>query len=189
MHWIFYFNDALDDPRTQMICLYTAGSDCSAFYVLMSLHTPEFPHLAHSYRHHHHHHEPANKLPALPNPVSSSPQRHYYSIDTFPPNASKVLIIFSASSLGTPSFNTLGALSANFLLSTRLRPSIDLTSLIILGFDVGSKDSSFRVKSVFAAGAGAASSSSTGGGAAAAGPPDDGAENVMSGMLRRDWRL
>jgi hypothetical protein len=157
-----------------MHCLYTAGSDCSAaFYVLTSLHAAELPHFA----------------------ISPKPQtglylylKHIYSIDTFPPNASKVLTIFSASSLGTPSFSTLGALSANFLLSTRLSPSIDLTSLMIFGFDVGSKDSSFRVKSVFAAGAGAASSSSTGGGAAAAAPPELEAEKDMSGILRRDWR-
>jgi hypothetical protein len=97
--------------------------------------------------------------------------------------------IFSPSSLLTPSFNTLGALSTNFLLSTKLSPSMDLTSLMIFGLDAASKDWSFSVKSVFSAAGGGASSSST---AAAAGPAaaeDEaaaGAAKEMSGILRRD---
>lgn len=95
-------------------------------------------------------------------------------------------MIFSASSFGTDSFICLGAASTNFLLSTKLRPSRFLISLIILGFAPASNFSSFRVKRVFSAAAGAASSaSSAAAGAAAAGaaakPPTG-----RSGMLRRD---
>lgn len=97
--------------------------------------------------------------------------------------------IFSASSFGTDSFMTLGALSTNFLESTKLRPSRFLTSLMTLGLAAASNAWSFRVKSVFSAAAGAASSSSTAAaagaaaGAAAAAKPPTG----RSGMLRRDY--
>src|SRR4051812_28640944 len=104
---------------------------------------------------------------------------------TTAPNAFKVAMIFSASSLGTLSFNNLGALSTNFLLSTKLRPNMLLISLITLGLAAASNDSSFRLNIVFSAGAGAASSSSTGAGAAAPGAAA-GAANAMSGMFSRD---
>jgi len=99
-----------------------------------------------------------------------------------------VSMIFSASSLGTDSFMTLGALSTNFLESTRLKPSRALISLMTLGLAAASNSLSLRVKSVFSAAAGAASSASstTVEGAPAAGPaakPPTG----RSGMLRRDW--
>lgn len=106
------------------------------------------------------------------------------SIVTTPPNPFIVSTIFSDSSLGTPSFICFGALSTNFLLSTKLRPSRLLISLMILGLAVASKDLSVSVNSVFSCTAGAASSSSTGAGAAgAAKAPPMG----MSGMLRRDF--
>ncbi|KAF1937408.1 midasin [Clathrospora elynae] len=104
---------------------------------------------------------------------------------TVAPSAFSVSTIFSASSLGTPSFIILGALSTNFLLSTKLSPSIDLTSLMTFGFAPASNFSSLRLKSVFSWAAGAASSSSTG--AAAAGPAAPAANPPMgmSGMFRR----
>jgi hypothetical protein len=106
-----------------------------------------------------------------------------YSIVTFPPRAFNVSMIFSASSFGTASFIIFGALSTNFLLSTKLKPNMLLISLMIFGFDVASKDSSFRLKSVFSCCAGAASSSSTGAAGAAgavANPPMG-----MSGIFNR----
>jgi midasin len=83
---------------------------------------------------------------------------------------------------------SLGALSTNFLESTKLRPSKFLTSLMTLGLDPASNDCSLMVKSVFSAAAGAASSSSTGAAAGAAGPaakPPTG----RSGMLRRVCKI
>lgn len=130
-------------------------------------------------------------IPAVPVRISRSLLRRipHHSIDTFPPNPSKTLTIFSASSFGNPSFNTFGALSTNFLLSTRLSPSIAFTSLMIFGFAVVSNDCNFKVKRVFAAGVGAASSSSAaGGGAVEAEGPDEAAAKDISGILRRDWR-
>jgi midasin len=93
-----------------------------------------------------------------------------------------VAIIFSASSLGTFSFMSLGALSTNFLLSTRLRPSRLLTSLMTLALDAASKPWSLRLKRVFSAAAGAASSgSSTAAGAAgAAAKPPTGRSGMLS---------
>jgi hypothetical protein len=110
-----------------------------------------------------------------------------YSIMAVAPSALSVSTIFSASSLGTPSFIILGALSTNFLLSTNESPSMLLISLITLGFDPASNFSSLRLKSVFSAAAGAASSSSAAG-AAAAGPAPPAATKPpmgMSGMFRR----
>ena len=111
-----------------------------------------------------------------------------YSMTTTAPSSFIVATIFSASSFGTDSFMSLGALSTNFLESTKLRPSKFLTSLMTLGLDPASNDCSLMVKSVFSAAAGAASSSSTGAAAGAAGPaakPPTG----RSGMLRRVCRI
>ena len=109
------------------------------------------------------------------------------SIVTTAPNAFIDSIIFSDSSFGTPSFICFGAPSTNFLLSTKLKPSILLISLITFGFAAASNDLSVRVKSVFSWAAGAATSSSTGA-AAAAGAAGPAAKLPMgiSGILRRD---
>lgn len=110
----------------------------------------------------------------------------FHSIVTTAPSPFRVSIIFSDSSLGTPSFICLGALSTNFLLSTKLKPSKPLISLIILGFAAASNDLSVRVKSVFSCATGPACSSSTGAGgtgAAAKAPPMG-----ISGILSRDCR-
>lgn len=124
--------------------------------------------------------------PSTPPPVLAKP---IHSITTTPPSALIVATIFSPSSLLTPSLSTLGALSTNFLLSTRLSPSMDLTSLMILGFDAASNDCSFSVKRDFSAAGGGASSSSAAAAAAAAGAAEAvaGAAKEMSGMFRRDW--
>ena len=105
---------------------------------------------------------------------------------TTAPSSFMAATIFSASSFGTDSFMTLGALSTNFLDSTRERPRRFLTSLMTLGLAAASNFSSLRVKRVFSAAAGAASSSSTG--AAAGAGPDAAAKppTGRSGMLRRD---
>ena len=110
-----------------------------------------------------------------------------------PPSSFNVAMIFSASSLGTDSFMTFGALSTNFLESTKLNPSMFLTSLIIFGFDPASNAVSFTVKSDFSAAAGAASSSASA--AAAACPPAGPAAGAAakaptgrSGMFSRDCK-
>jgi midasin len=111
-------------------------------------------------------------------------------MSTTAPSAFIVSMIFSASSLGTDSFITLGALSTNFLESTRLRPSSCLISLMTLGLAAASNSFSFRVKSVFSAAAGAASSASSTGAAAPGAPAAAAAAKPptgRSGMLRRDW--
>lgn len=110
-----------------------------------------------------------------------------YSIWTTAPSSFKVAMIFSASSFGTESFMTLGALSTNFFESTKLKPSKFLISLMTFGFAAVSNDISFKLKRVFSCAAGAASSSgSAAAGAAAAGaaanPPTG-----RSGMLSRDY--
>src|ERR1700733_12401679 len=110
---------------------------------------------------------------------------------TTPPKALIAATIFSPSSLLTPSLSTLGALSTNFLLSTKLRPSIDFTSLMILGFEAASKDWSLSVKRDFSAAGGGASASAA---AEAAGAAEEeaaaaGAAKEMSGMLRRDCEV
>ncbi|KAI7596182.1 hypothetical protein KC316_g22 [Hortaea werneckii] len=113
-----------------------------------------------------------------------------YSILTTPPRPFKVSTIFSASSLGTPSFITLGADSTNFLLSTKLSPSMFLISLMIFGLAAVSNESNFSVKSVFSSCLGAASSGSSAGAAAAwAGPAAANPPTGMSGILSRDWAL
>jgi len=106
---------------------------------------------------------------------------------TVAPSSFIVAIIFSASSFGTDSFIILGALSTNFLLSTKLRPSRFLTSLMTLALAAASNFSSLRLNSVFSAAAGAASSASSaaaaaGAAAGAAAKPPTG----RSGMFRRD---
>jgi midasin len=109
---------------------------------------------------------------------------------TTAPSAFIVSMIFSASSLGTDSFMTLGALSTNFLESTRLRPSRLLISLMTLGLAPASNSFSLRVKSVFSAAAGAASSASSAAAATEPAAPAAGAAakppTGKSGMLRRD---
>lgn len=110
-------------------------------------------------------------------------------METVAPRSFMVAMIFSASSFGTDSFIILGALSTNFLESTRLRPSRFLTSLMILALAAGSNFSSLRLKSVFSAAAGAASSGSSAAAAAGAAPPAGPAEKPptgRSGMLSRD---
>lgn len=122
---------------------------------------------------------------SLPSPTPKLPLSQ--SMVTTAPRPFIVSMIFSDSSFGTPSFICFGALSTNFLLSTKLNPNMPLISLITLGFDAASNDLSVRVKRVFSCAAGAASSSSTGAagaGAAAAEKPPMG----MSGILRRDCR-
>lgn len=126
-----------------------------------------------------------------PSHFSTSPSHHplLYSIVTTAPNSFIVATIFSASSFGTDSFICFGALSTNFLESTRLSPNRFLISLMTLGLEVASNDCSFSVKSVFSAAAGAASSSSAA--AAAGAAPAAGAAakppTGRSGMLRRVW--
>ncbi|KAK7560788.1 hypothetical protein IWX92DRAFT_28764 [Phyllosticta citricarpa] len=120
--------------------------------------------------------------------VIACPNARLYSMTTTAPRAFIVSMIFSHSSLGTFSFICLGALSTNFFESTKLRPSMLLTSLMTLGFAPASKLCSFRVKSVFSCAAGAASSSSAasaaaGAAAGAAAKPPTG----MSGMFKRVW--
>ena len=108
-----------------------------------------------------------------------------YSIVTIPPNALMVSIIFSDSSFGTPSFICFGALSTNFLLSTKLNPSRLLISLMILGLAAASKDLSVSVNKVFSWAAGAGSSSSTTAGAAAGAAAAAKPPTGKSGMFRR----
>ena len=104
-----------------------------------------------------------------------------YSITTVAPRSFIVAMIFSASSLGTFSLSILGALSTNFLLSTKLRPSMLLTSLMTLALAVGSMPCSFRVKRFFSwAGAAASSASSTGAAAGAAAKPPTGRSGMLS---------
>lgn len=106
---------------------------------------------------------------------------------TVAPSPFMVAIIFSASSLGTESFIIFGALSTNFLLSTKLNPNRFLISLMTLGFAPVSNACSFMLNSVFSWAAGAASSASSaaaaaGAAAGAAAKPPTG----RSGMFRRD---
>ena len=98
----------------------------------------------------------------------------------------RVAIIFSASSLGTDSFMVLGALSTNFLESTKLKPSKLFTSLMTFGLAVVSNDISLSVNSVFSAGAGAASSASAAAGAAAGAAAAANPPTGRSGMFSRD---
>ncbi|KAM3068055.1 hypothetical protein ACMFMG_012214 [Clarireedia jacksonii] len=107
-----------------------------------------------------------------------------YSIVTTAPSSFKVAMIFSASSFGTPSFIIFGALSTNFLLSTKLKPSMLLISLMILGFAAASNEASLRLKRDFSCCTGAASSSSTGA-AAGAGPAANPPMGI-SGIFSRD---
>jgi len=113
-----------------------------------------------------------------------------YSSTTVAPSSFIVATIFSASSLGTDSFMTLGALSTNFFESTKLNPSKLLISLMTLGFAAASNAVSFSVKRDFSAAAGGssvASSAAAAAGAAAAGaakPPTG-----RSGMLRRNCSI
>jgi hypothetical protein len=111
----------------------------------------------------------------------------FYSITTVAPISFIVLMIFSASSLGTFSFIILGALSTNFLLSTKLRPSRLLTSLMTLALDAASMPCSFRVKRCFSAAAGATSSASsaTGAAAGAAAKPPTGRSGMLSLFCRK----
>ena len=122
-------------------------------------------------------------------PQCQQNQTHIYSITTTAPRPFSVSTIFSPSSFGTPSFIVFGALSTNFLLSTKLNPSIDLISLMIFGFAAASNDCSFRLKSVFSCAAGAASSSSASAAAGAAAGPAENPPIGMSGMLRRDYEV
>jgi hypothetical protein len=64
---------------------------------------------------------------------------------------------------------------------------MDLTSLMIFGFEAASKDLSVRLNSVFAGAAAGASSSSAGGGGAAAADGAAKEARGVSGMLRRVW--
>lgn len=111
-----------------------------------------------------------------------------YSISTVAPSSFSVATIFSASSFGTESFISLGALSTNFLESTRLSPSRFLTSLMTLGFAAASNLTSLTLNRVFSWAAGASSSASAA--AAAAGAAAAGAAakppTGRSGMLSRD---
>lgn len=125
---------------------------------------------------------------AIPLDFGSPSKTPIYSISTTPPKPLIVSMIFVPSSFVTPSFITFGTLSANFLLSIKLRPSMLLTSLMILDLAAASNDINLSVKRDFSCGAGAASSSSTGAGAAAAAEPPEGAAKERSGMLRRDCR-
>ncbi|ODQ78872.1 hypothetical protein BABINDRAFT_24811, partial [Babjeviella inositovora NRRL Y-12698] len=103
-----------------------------------------------------------------------------YSRTTLAPRASKVALIFSASSLPTLSFKTFGADSTNFLDSTKERPNIPLTSLMIFGLDLASKDSNLMEKIVFSSTSSLISSASTAAGAAWAAPPEG---KAISGMF------
>jgi midasin len=108
-----------------------------------------------------------------------------YSMTTTAPSALSASTIFCASSLGTPSFISLGALSTNFLLSTRLRLSRFLISLMTFGLDPASNDSSLRLNSVFSCLTGAASSSSSAAAGAAACAGAAKAASGASGMFSR----
>src|SRR3569833_1080802 len=104
------------------------------------------------------------------------PPSPVYSNTTVAPSSIMVAMIFSASSFGTASFMSFGALSTNFFESTKLRPSKLLISLMTLGLEPASKAVSLRLNTVFSADAGAASSSAStaagaAGAAAAANPP------------------
>ncbi|KAH3660551.1 hypothetical protein OGAPHI_007137 [Ogataea philodendri] len=105
-----------------------------------------------------------------------------YSRTILAPRPSSVALSFSESSLVTFSLSTFGALSTNFLDSTSDSPSSDLISLMILGLDLASKDSSLTENMVFSWGCSlvSASSASAAAGAGAAAPA---AGNAMSGML------
>lgn len=109
-----------------------------------------------------------------------------YSNSTLAPSSFSVATIFSASSFGTESFISLGALSTNFLESTKLSPSRFLISLMTLGFAAASKDTSFTENRVFSCAAGASSSGSDAAGAAAAGAAAANPPTGKSGMLSRD---
>lgn len=100
-----------------------------------------------------------------------------YSKTTLAPKPSKVDLIFSASSLATLSFNTLGAASTNFLDSTKDKPNKLLTSLIIFGLALASKDSNLTAKMVCSSTTSLTSSSA---GAAAAGAAAPAAGRAMS---------
>lgn len=117
-------------------------------------------------------------------------KKRIYSKTILPPTASMASLIFSASSLVTPSLSTLGAASTNFLDSTKLNPRRFLTSLMILGLLLASKDSSFKVKMVFSLGAssaGASSAAAAGAGAApAAGKEISGMSNLVLSSLTKE---
>lgn len=72
-----------------------------------------------------------------------------HSIVTVAPSSFIVATIFSASSFGTDSFIILGALSTNFLLSTKLSPNKPLTSLITFAFAAVSNACSLMLNRVF----------------------------------------
>ena len=113
-----------------------------------------------------------------------------YSKTTSAPRPFIRFCILSASSFGSPSFSILGAFSTNFFESTKLRPSMLLTSLIILGLEAGSNLISFTLNIVFSS-TGSAAASSTGAAWAAEAAVVAGAAkeaNAVSGILRRDWR-
>ncbi|EEQ41685.1 hypothetical protein CLUG_05813 [Clavispora lusitaniae ATCC 42720] len=103
-----------------------------------------------------------------------------YSKETLAPKPSKVALILSASSLATFSFNTLGAASTNFLDSTKDKPNKLLTSLMILGLALASKDSNLMEKIVFSSTTSCTSSST---GAAGAAGPAPAAGSAMSEMF------
>lgn len=122
----------------------------------------------------------------------ASPQHPYlytcpppHSITTTAPSAFSVATMPSPSSFGTASRIIFGAPSTNFLLSTKLRPSMLLISLITFGFAAASKLCSFRLNSVFSSCFAGASSSSAGAAAAGADGPAAKPPTGRSGMLRR----
>jgi len=112
------------------------------------------------------------------------------------PCASKAFLIFSASSLGMPSLSTFGTDSTNFFASMRVRfGTIALTSLMTLGLEPASKDSSFTLKIVFSLGLTAANASSLAAASSAPAPPAapagaaaPAAGKAISWMFRRDLR-
>lgn len=112
-----------------------------------------------------------------------------YSKETLAPKPSRVVLIFSASSLATFSFKTFGAASTNFLESTSDKPSKPLTSLMTLALVLASKLSNLTLKMVFSAAAGAASSAeasaSAGAAGAAAAPPTG---KAISGISSCDFK-
>ena len=106
---------------------------------------------------------------------------YLYSTVTFAPKASMVDLIFSASSFTAPSLIILGALSTNFLASTKFKPSNAFISLIILAFDAASKLSSLTLNSVFNAGASSSAfSASAAAEAAGAGAADAAGARAIS---------
>jgi len=111
------------------------------------------------------------------------------------PWASKAFLIFSASSLGMPSLSTFGTDSTNFFASMRVRFGTSaLTSLMTLGLEPASNDSSFTLKIVFSFGLAAAASSPAAAASSAAAPPAaegataPAAGKAISWMFRRVLR-